>query len=81
MALTSRRPVPGLIHHTDRSCHYPADASQAVLAAHGIIPSMSRVGDCDDHALAATFFATFKGELIDPQPWSTRRLARQASFE
>lgn len=81
MALTSRRLAPNLIHHTDRGCQYTAAAYQAVLAAHGIIPSMSRVGDCYDNALAESFFATFKSELVDTQPWPTRRLARQAIFE
>ncbi|CCF85979.1 conserved hypothetical protein [Nitrolancea hollandica Lb] len=81
MALVSRRPAPGLIHHTDRGCQYTADAYQAVLAAHGLTPSMSRAGDCYDNALAESFFATFKGELIDTQPWPTRQLARQAIFE
>lgn len=81
LALTRRRPAPGLIHHTDRGCQNTADAYQAVLAAHGITPSMSRVGDCYDNALAESFFATFKGELVDTQPWPTRRMARQAIFE
>ncbi len=81
MALTSRRPAPGLIHHTDRGCQYTAEAYQAALAAHGITPSMSRVGDCYDNALAESFLATLKGELVDTQPWPTRRAARQAIFE
>lgn len=71
MALTSRQPAPGLIHHTDRGCQYTADAYRAVLTAHGIIPSMSRAGNCYVNALAESFFATFKGELIDIHPWPT----------
>ena len=42
---------------------------------------MSRTGDCYDNALAESFFATLKTELIDRQPWPTRRAARQAIFE
>jgi transposase InsO family protein len=78
MALTSRRPAPDLIHHTDRGGQSTADAYQAALAARGIIPSMSRVGDGYNNVLAESFFATFKGELIDTQPWPTRPLVRQA---
>ena len=81
LALTSRRPGPGLIHHTDRGCQYTATAYQQVLGAHGIAPSMSRTGNCYDNALAESFFATLKRELIDTQPWPTRRMARQAIFE
>ena len=52
----------------------------ALLTTHGITASMSRAGDCYDNALAESFFATFKTELIDRQPWPTRRTARQAIF-
>jgi putative transposase len=82
MALTARRPAGGeLVHHTDRGCQYTADRYQAVLAAQGITCSMSRAGNCLDNAMAESFFATLKGELIDRQAWPTRRAARQAIFE
>ncbi len=42
---------------------------------------MSRAGNCYANALAESFFAPLKRELIDTQPWPTRRLARQATFE
>jgi len=48
---------------------------------HTIAASMSRTGDCYDNAMAESFFATLKAELIDTRPWSTRRAARQAIFE
>ena len=81
MALQARRPAAGLVHHTDRGCQYTAHAYQARLASHGITASMSRAGDCYDNAMAESFFATLKAELIDARPWSTRRGARQAIFE
>jgi putative transposase len=81
MALTRRRPAAGeLVHHTDRGCQYTADRYQAVLAAYGVTCSMSRRGDCYDNAMAESFFATLKAELIDRQTWPTRRAARQAIF-
>ena len=40
---------------------------------------MSRIANCYDNALAASFFATFKRELIDRQPWATRTQARAAN--
>ncbi len=42
---------------------------------------MSRAGDCRDNALAESFFATLKAELVDTRPWPTRQAARQAISE
>ena len=81
MALAARHPAPGLVHHTDRGCQYTAGAYGAALAARGIAASMSRAGDCYDNAMAESFFATLKAELIDTRPWPTRRAAQQAIFE
>lgn len=81
MALTSRRPPPGLLHHTDRGSQYAAGAYRTLLAAHGIVCSMSRVGDCWDNAVAESFFATLKRELADDATWATRDDARTAVFE
>ena len=81
MALARRRPVADLVHHSDRGSQYTAAAYQALLAQHGVVASMSRAGDCYDNALAESFMATLKTELIDRQPWPTRRAARRAIFD
>ncbi len=81
MALAARQPAAGLVHHTDRGCQYTARAYQAILASRGVVASMSRSGDCYDNAMAESFFATLKAELVDARPWPTRRAARQAIFE
>ncbi len=81
MALRARRPAPGLVHHTDRGCQYTAEAYQETLAAHGVTASMSRAGDCLDNAMAESFFATLKAELVDARRWPTRAAAQQAIFE
>ena len=80
MALTERRPAPGLIHHSDRGVQYASAAYQAQLTAHGLVPSMSRRGDCWDNAVAESFFATLELELIASHDWSTRAEAQQAIF-
>ena len=80
LALASRQPAASLIHHTDRGCQYTAVAYQEALAVHTITASMSRTGDCYDNAMAESFFATLKAELIETRPWPTRRAARQAIF-
>ena len=80
MALERRQPGSGLVHHTDRGSQYTAGAYQTLLTEHGVTVSMSRTGDCYDNAMAESFFATLKTELIDRQPWPTRRAARGAIF-
>lgn len=82
LALGQRRPPAGvLVHHTDRGCQYTARAYQEVLAAHGITASMSRAGNCYDNALAESFNATIKRELLGQTHWRTREEARAAVFE
>jgi len=80
MALGTRRPAPGLLHHSDRGTQYAAAEYRAVLAAHGMIASMSRKGDCWDNAVAESFFATLELELIVKSEWRTRDAARRAIF-
>jgi len=80
-ALQQRRPPTGLVHHTDRGSQYTAAAYQAVLETHQVTASMSRASNCYDNALAESFFATLKTELIETRPWPTRRAAQHAVFE
>ena len=81
MALARRPASTDLVHHTDRGCQYTAERYQAALTVHGITCSMSRTANCYDNAMAESFFASFKSELIDRARWPTRRAARQAIFE
>lgn len=81
MALERRRPGRALVHHSDRGSQYTAGDYRTLLRTHHVTASMSRTGDCYDNALAESFFATLKTELIDRQPWPTRRAARQAIFD
>jgi transposase InsO family protein len=80
MAISRRGPKAGLIVHTDRGSQYACREYRSFIAQHGIVPSMSRKGDCWDNAVAESFFSTLKGEL--PQrPWETRSEARTTIFE
>ena len=81
MALATRRPGPGLIHHSDRGCQYTAAAYAALLDAHGIAQSLGRPGTCWDNAVPESFFATLKVELVYRHVWPTKREARTAIFE
>jgi putative transposase len=79
-AIATRRPPPGLIHHSDRGVQYACTAYRQLLEEHGMQASMSRVGDCWDNAVAESFFATLEFELIARYPWQTRDDARRAIF-
>ncbi len=65
MALKRRCPAIGLLHHSDQGCTYASADYQARLAAHGIVCSMSRRGNCHDNAVMESFFSTVKSELAD----------------
>ena len=81
MALRTRRPKPGLIHHTDRGVQYTSSAYGELLTAHHVRQSVGRPGTCWDNAVAESFFATLKTELIYRHVWPTRRHAELAIFE
>jgi putative transposase len=81
MAITNRCPEAGLLHHSDRGSQYASDEYQALLTAHQMVVSMSRVGNCYDNAPAESFFGTLKCELIHDRHYRTRAEARQDIFE
>jgi len=75
IALDTRRPARGLIHHSDRGVQYASGDYQAVLARTGLQCSMSRKGDCYDNAVMESFFGTLKTEQVHHQIYRTRRQA------
>ncbi|PHS73345.1 MAG: hypothetical protein COB22_01240 [Cycloclasticus sp.] len=52
-----------------------------MLNDHGMLPSMSRKGECYDNAVAESFFGTLKVELVDDEDYRTREQAKQSLFE
>ena len=74
-AVSARTPAEGLVHHSDRGSVYASDDYGEGLTKIGAIKSMSRKGDCWDNAVAESFFATIKGEMIDHEDYPTRRAA------
>jgi transposase InsO family protein len=64
-ALKRRCPEIGLLHHSDQGCTYASEDYQDLLAAHGIVCSMSRRGNCYDNAVMESCFSTVKTELAD----------------
>ncbi len=80
-ALTRRRPGPGLIFHADRGCQYTSGELRGLLTKNRITQSLSRPGQCWDNAVAESFFATLKEELLYRGVWPTRSAAKRAIFE
>jgi transposase InsO family protein len=79
MAIATRGPVPGsLIHHSDRGVQYACGEYTALLAAHDIQPSMSRVGNPYDNAQAESFMKTLKHEEVDGRSYRDLEHAREA---
>ncbi len=81
MALARRRPPRGLLHHSDRGSQYASGDYRRTLDRHGIVCSMSRRGNCWDNAVAESFFATLKVELVHDAAWATRATARAELFD
>jgi putative transposase len=80
MAISNRRPGPGLLHHSDRGSQYAAHAYRQVLDNNGMLCSMSRKGDCWDNAPMESFFGSMKTELGDDTVFDTRDEAKAAIF-
>jgi len=81
MALQQRRPPAGLVHHSDRGVQYASEAYRQKLAAAGVIPSMSRPGNCYDHAAMESFWSSLKRELVHRRQFATHAQARAEIFE
>jgi putative transposase len=81
MALKQRRPTAGLVHHSDRGVQYASLAYRQRLAQAGVLPSMSRRGNCYDNAAMESFWSSLKRELVHRRQFATRAAATAASFE
>jgi putative transposase len=80
-ALAQRTANEPLLHHSDRGCQYTSVLYTNVLRDHGICVSMSRTGNCWDNAVAESFFATIKKELVHRKSWDSRAELEAAVFE
>ena len=81
MAIYTRRPRPGLIHHSDRGSQYTSVEFGSRLREEGLLPSMGSVPDAYDNSLAQSLVSPLERELIHPHWWPNRQTARTAIFE
>jgi hypothetical protein len=81
MAFVTRRPDKAVIVHSDRASQYTRLDYGKLARANGVAVSVGMAGECWDNAVAASFFATIKRELIDTRAWPTRAGLRAAVFD
>jgi transposase InsO family protein len=81
MARNQRNVTPGLIFHSDQGSQYASFDYQRVLKSYRMVSSMSRKGNCWDNAVAESFFATIKRELVSKCYWVNLKAARMAIHE
>ena len=74
-AITGRREVRGLIHHSDRGSQYCSQEYRRMLAENEMLASMSGAGNCYDNAPMESFWGTLKQELVHHRHYRTRREA------
>ncbi len=77
MAAWQRKPVQGLLFHSDRGSQYCSADFQAMLVTYGMISSMSRKGNCWDNSVAESFFGSLKTERVFFSNYKTRDDARR----
>jgi transposase InsO family protein len=70
-----------VIFHADRGCQYTSAEFAGLASDYAVTLSHGRTGQCWDNALAESFFASLKGELIDTTPWPTKAAASRATVE
>jgi len=70
-ALASRRPQPGLVHHSDRGTQYASAEYVDHLEKHGVVLSMSRPGRPWENGRCESFIKTLKQEQLDGRTYRT----------
>jgi putative transposase len=70
----------GIIFHSDRGTQYTSTEMGQALDAAGMVRSVGRTGVCWDNAVAESWFATLKRELVSRTRFATRAEARRAIF-
>lgn len=80
MALARRQPATSVIFHSDRGTQYTSTDFATYCKDNTILRSLGRTGVCYDNAVAESFFATYKKELVHTKPWPTVKGLHQETF-
>jgi transposase InsO family protein len=81
VATRRRARFDGLVFHSDHGSTYTSDDYRLLCADLHITQSMGSVGDSYDNAMAESFWASLKRELVDDAHYKTKQEARTAIFE
>lgn len=81
MAVWRRYPENDVIIHSDQGSQYGSDSWIRFCKDHGLIPSMSRRGNCYDNAALESFNGTLKKERVRGRIYRTRGEAKADIFE
>jgi putative transposase len=80
VATRGRARMPDTTFHTDRGSEYTSGACVEACTRLGLRRSMGRTGSCLDNAVAESWFASLKVELVGRAHYRTRAEARAAIF-
>ena len=71
VAIATRRPAKGCVHHSDRGSQYASERYRKELTEHGLEGSMGRRGNPYDNAKAESFMKTLKVEAVYRMEYET----------
>jgi transposase InsO family protein len=80
MALLTRQPEPGLLHHSDRGSQYTSAEYRTLFEDAAIQVSLSRAHNCFDNAPMESFWGKLKTECLYRHHFKTRAEARTVIF-
>jgi putative transposase len=80
VATRGQHRMPDTIFHSDRGSEYTSAGCIDACTRLGLRRSMGRTGSCLDNAVAESWFASLKVELVHRQRYRTRAEARTAIF-
>lgn len=81
MAIKQRGSPKGVLVHSDQGSQYTAESYRKKLEEHDMVCSMSRKGECQDNAVAESFFHTLKEELVRDSRFTSLHEAKQEIFK
>lgn len=80
MPVCRRQPKNTVMVHSDQGSQFSSYDWRDFLDAHNLQQSMSRRGNCQDNAVAESFFQLIKRERIRRKTYATRAEAREEAL-
>jgi len=78
---TGTRPTESSSIPTAAPAQYTSEQFDRYCRKNGIRRSLGRTGICYDNAVAESFFATYKKELIHTRPWPNIKHLKKETFD